>query len=503
MNIVVRNYSIVGPERALAGERGLVDAHWYTSPIPRDELRQLMQRRDGPAIRDTLLWFVLLGTSGYLAHQSWGTWWMIPAFFVYGTLYGSVSDSRWHECGHRTAFKTTWMNDAVYYLASFMVWREAVSWRWSHVRHHSDTIIVGRDPEIALPRPMKVRSPLKDFLGLTSNPPETKKILLNIMGRFTADELEYLPESEKPKVIITARVYGVIWLAVVGWCVAIRSIEPLMFVILPSFYGKWLLVTYGVTQHGGLAEDTLDHRLNSRSVRMNRLHRYLYWNMNFHMEHHMFPTVPFHALPGLHQSIKGDLPPVYPGFRSAYREIWSVYQQQKSDPQFFVDRSSLLPTPKQTSTSRPTSTSTDSSNSTDSSTPATMPMPMPGLIVSATTTLTAESLDTSGDVDQWMEVSPSAALVNNDVIRFDAGEQTFAIYRLDDGQLRATDGLCTHAKVHLCGGLVSDGIIECPKHNGRFDIATGKALSRPVTVDLTVHEVREVDGKIELRVANP
>jgi Na+-transporting NADH:ubiquinone oxidoreductase subunit F len=486
VNIAVRNYSIVGPERARAGERGLVDANWYTSPIPRDELRQLMQRSNGPAIRDTLLWFVLLGASGYVAHLSWGTWWMIPAFFVYGTLYGSVSDSRWHECGHRTAFKTTWMNDALYYLASFMVWREAVSWRWSHVRHHSDTVIVGRDPEIALPRPMKVRSPLKDFLGLTSNPPETKKILLNIVGRFTADELEYLPESEKGKVIATARIYGLIWLAVVASCVALRSVEPLMFVILPSFYGKWLLVAYGVTQHGGLAEDTLDHRLNSRSVRMNRVHRYLYWNMNFHMEHHMFPTVPFHALPGLHQAIKHDLPPVYSGFGAAYREIWGAYQKQKSDPQYFVDRSSLLPTPT------------------------------PKPIVSTTTNLPTESLgpsvdvdvdvdgdgDVDGDVDRWMHVSASSALANNDVIRFDAGEQTFAIYRLDDGQLRATDGLCSHAKVHLCGGLVSDGIIECPKHNGRFDIATGKALSRPVTVDLSVHEVREVDGRIELRVTS-
>ena len=73
---------------------------------------------------------------------------MIPAFFVHGTLYGSVSDSRWHECGYRTALKTSWMNDAIHALASFMVWREAVSWRWSHFRHHSDTIVVGRDPEM-------------------------------------------------------------------------------------------------------------------------------------------------------------------------------------------------------------------------------------------------------------------------------------------------------------------------------------------------------------------
>lgn len=458
-----RNYSIVGPERSFAFEHGLVDAAWYTSPVDREKLRLLMQRRNGPAIRDTLLWFALLGGSGYLAHRSWGTLWMVPAFFVYGTLYGSVSDSRWHECGHRTAFKTAWMNDVVYYLASFMVWREAVSWRWSHIRHHSDPIIVGRDPEIAFQRPMKIRKPLKDFLGLTSNPGETKKILLNCVGRFTADERDYLPESEHPKVILTARIYVAVWLAVIGASVALRSVEPLMFVVLPSFYGKWLLVAYGITQHAGLAEDTLDHRLNSRSIRMNRLHRYLYWNMNFHTEHHMFPNVPFHALPALSAATKADFPPPYSGFRAAYREIWSAYKAQQTDPNYFVDRSSLLP----------------ASAISEETIPASV----------------AQVIDHSG----WITVADSSALVPNDVLRFDLGDETFAVYRLGDGQVRATDGLCSHAKVHLCGGLVRDGQIECPKHNGRFDIETGKAMSRPVKVDLGVHEAREVNGRIEIR----
>jgi fatty acid desaturase len=68
------------------------------------------------------------------------------------------------------------------------------------------------------------------------------------------------------------------------------------------------MVIYGTTQHAGLEENVLDHRLNSRTVYMNRLHRYLYWNMNYHIEHHMFPLVPYHALPKLHELIKDDLP---------------------------------------------------------------------------------------------------------------------------------------------------------------------------------------------------
>jgi Na+-transporting NADH:ubiquinone oxidoreductase subunit F len=474
MNTVMRDYSIVGPERRLALDHGLADASWYTSPIEREKLRLLMERRNGPAIRDTVLWFALLIGSGYLAHRSWGTWWMLPTFFVYGTLYGSVSDSRWHECGHRTAFKTGWLNDAVYFVASFMVWREAVSWRWSHIRHHSDTIIVGRDPEIAFQRPMKARVPLKEFLGLSSNPGETKKILLNVVGRFTADELDYLPEAEHKNVIRTARIYVAIWLAVIALCVAIRSVEPLMFVLLPSFYGKWLLVSYGITQHAGLAEDTVDHRLNSRSIRMNRLHRYLYWNMNFHTEHHMFPSVPFHSLPALSEALKEDFPPQYSGFGAAYREIWSVYQRQKTEPNCFVDRSVLLPR-------------------------STAPISTPIFRNSSDKNDVRANVDSPVSVDGWVRAANSSDLVNNDVIRFDHGSDTFAIYRLGDGRVRATDGLCTHAKVHLCDGAVRDGQIECPKHHGCFDVETGKAMSRPVTVDLRIHETREVDGRIEIR----
>ena len=140
------DYSLVGRDTTLAIQKGLADANWYTSPVPRETMRQLLERRDGPAIRDTLLWFALLFLFGYLGYALWGTWWAVIPFAIYGVLYASVSDSRWHESSHGTAFKSDWMNNALYEVASFMVLRESVPWRWSHTRHHSDTIIVGRDP---------------------------------------------------------------------------------------------------------------------------------------------------------------------------------------------------------------------------------------------------------------------------------------------------------------------------------------------------------------------
>ncbi len=111
-----------------------------------------------------------------------------------------------------------------------------------------------------------------------------------------------------------------------------RSILPLLLVGLTNLFGTWLLVTYGLTQHAGLAENVLDHRLNCRTVYMNPIHRYLYWNMNYHVEHHMFPLVPYHALPRLHAAVKDDCPTPYPSLFSAWREIVPTILRQVKDP---------------------------------------------------------------------------------------------------------------------------------------------------------------------------
>ncbi|WP_426033597.1 fatty acid desaturase [Cypionkella sp. TWP1-2-1b2] len=88
----------------------------------------------------------------------------------------------------------------------------------------------------------------------------------------------------------------------------------------------------GLIQHGGLAEDVVDHRLNSRTVYMNRVSRWLYWNMNYHVEHHMFPMVPYHALPRLHEVIKHDLPAPNASIYAVYIEMTRALLRQRKDP---------------------------------------------------------------------------------------------------------------------------------------------------------------------------
>lgn len=96
----------------------------------------------------------------------------------------------------------------------------------------------------------------------------------------------------------------------------------------------------------------------------------------------------------------------------------------------------------------------------------------------------------------WVEACAADEIDEEDVVRFDHSGRTFAIYRSADSVYFATDGLCTHEQVHLADGLVMDTIIECPKHNGRFDYTTGKAKGAPVCVDLKTYPVKVEGGRV-------
>ncbi len=96
----------------------------------------------------------------------------------------------------------------------------------------------------------------------------------------------------------------------------------------------------------------------------------------------------------------------------------------------------------------------------------------------------------------WVPVCNVNEIELEDVLRFDYESRTFAIYRSPDDQYFATDGQCTHELVHLAGGLVMGHVIECPKHNGRFDYRTGQAKGAPVCIDLPTYPVKVENGKV-------
>jgi fatty acid desaturase len=341
MNVIAtpRDYGLLGRDAKIAEEMGLASAQWYQCPLPRKRLKELMQRKDGPAIRDTIIWIASFLVSGGLAYFFWPSRWALPFFIIYGVLYGSSTDSRWHECGHGTAFKTRWMNDAIYHIACFMIMREPTVWRWSHTRHHTDTIIVGRDPEIAVMRPVVILKIISMFFAIPQTWAAIKSMLRHAAGRLGAEEATFIPEMERSRVYLVARIWLVLHAAVIAFAIYTGSILPMLFVgPLPTMYGAWVHIVTGLTQHGGLAEDVLDHRLNSRTVYMNPVLRFIYWNMNYHIEHHMFPMVPYHALPALHLELLPYMPKPCTSVFDAYCEIIPALLRQRKELGWSIER---------------------------------------------------------------------------------------------------------------------------------------------------------------------
>ncbi|MEO1025977.1 MAG: fatty acid desaturase family protein [Pseudomonadota bacterium] len=319
---MVNDYSLLG------GSAELNSPKWYRTAVPPDAIRALMQKSDAIALRDTALWLGIMGVTAGIGIALWPSWWSAPFWFVYGVMYGSASDSRWHECGHRTAFRTGWMNSVVYHLASFMLMRNPYVWRASHVRHHTDTVIVGRDPEIVAMRPPDLARLVFNVFGLIDVWVLGRRMLLHASGRLDPEEETYVRDEDVPRVVLVARVWLVIYAVVVLLAVSMGSILPLMVVGLPRLYGAWHHIMTGVLQHLGLAENVADHRLNTRTVLMNPISRFIYLNMNYHLEHHMFTMVPYYNLPKLHALIAHDVPAPEPSIVAAFARVLPVLRKQ-------------------------------------------------------------------------------------------------------------------------------------------------------------------------------
>ncbi len=185
-------------------------------------------------------------------------------------------------------------------------------------------------------RPSAAARIVGSFFGISDACNGWGRMLLNAGGRLHPEEATFIPEAEQPRGVFVARVWVAIYAATILAAVITGSLVPLLLVGLPRLYGAWHHVMTGVLQHGGLAENVLDCRLNTRTVFMNPVSRFIYWNMNYHEEHHMFPMVPFHQLPKLHDVIGHDLPSASTSIFSAYRDVLPVLWRRLSDPDSFL-----------------------------------------------------------------------------------------------------------------------------------------------------------------------
>ena len=99
----------------------------------------------------------------------------------------------------------------------------------------------------------------------------------------------------------------------------------------------------------------------------------------------------------------------------------------------------------------------------------------------------------------WVDALDADALPEDDVIGVEVQGRDIAIYE-SEGAYFATDNICTHGHARLCDGFLEEGEIECPLHQGRFDIRTGKALCEPLTEDIRTYPIKVEQGRVWLQL---
>lgn len=318
-------------------EEGLTN-EWYAAPLPRKELKAFFKRRDWPGIKHFGLYFLVLTATGLSAFflLKAGLWWaFVPMFLIYSMIF-AFSEAAWHETTHGTAFRTRWMNKAVNFIASVMGHRDMVYSTWSHAVHHSYTNHKGTDPELQAPRPPNFFIILWNFTRMQGSIVQLWLMARHAAGNVTPAARRIVPQSEWKKLVWGARGFLAIYLGLIIWSVAVQSWLPILFLFAPRFFGAWLLESVVTMQHPGLAEDVWDHRLNTRTVLIPKWVQFLYFNMNYHIEHHMFPLVPFHALEGLHDKVRDHYPKTYQGYWSVYRDLLPTLVKQVKDPDLYI-----------------------------------------------------------------------------------------------------------------------------------------------------------------------
>jgi fatty acid desaturase len=316
-----------------------VPPKWWTPSIDRNALRELMLRNDSQAWLHYGGWLLLLAAVGCFSAVLFnrGNAWCVLVFYLYATIF-SMNNPHMHESLHGTPFKTRFLNRLMFFICSAMELRATTLTRWRHMHHHAWTIIKGVDLEIQAPRPVRLWKVLIEFFYLDSTISLVPTLILHSLGAPTREARRVVPKAEYQKMFWTSRACLGLHLAVIAAAILLKSWLPILLFSLPRLYGGFLIWTLTLAQHSGLAEDVIDYRLNTRTIRLNPVLSFLNLHMQYHTEHHIFPNVPFHALSKFRGLIDNQMPSAYNGLWETYKEEIPVLWRQRRDASFFIRR---------------------------------------------------------------------------------------------------------------------------------------------------------------------
>ena len=325
--------------------------HWYRCNVDPALMRELTQRSDLMGLRQSFGHLGLCFLTGALAYFVFlringNTWtWSIPILFTtlffHGTFCTFLGGAACHELMHRTPFNTKYLNEFFLRVFAFFGWWDCVWFRPSHIKHHQVTTHNDYDGEVVLPSKFAFKD-WRLWVRLFACDPLNiwDSLKLNWKRAFGQMDNEWyefvLPESDtqlRRKHRNWAR-FTLLGHAVLAAIFVVTGHWFLIILVNGKFYCNWLSFLCGQPQHYGLSPNTPDHRLCTRTFTCSWLPALLYWNMQYHIEHHMFPAVPFFNLPKLHDAIKHALPPTPQGFISTWKEMLQIHRKQVENPDY-------------------------------------------------------------------------------------------------------------------------------------------------------------------------
>lgn len=206
-----------------------------------------------------------------------------------------------HECLHRTPFAHARLNETVGFWAGFANLLPFTWFRYFHLAHHRHTNIPSQDPELRQEKPGTLRQWLWHVSGL---PYWWSALRLLPRLALRRESPPWLPGRHRARAEREARqMLAVCLLALVS-----LTLSPVVWWVwlLPALLGQPFLRLYLLAEHGDCPR-VADMFRNTRTTFTHSIIRYVAWNMPYHCEHHVFPSVPFHRLPELHRRMRDHL----------------------------------------------------------------------------------------------------------------------------------------------------------------------------------------------------
>lgn len=221
-----------------------------------------------------------------------------------------------HECTHNTVFTRQWLNRLVANVCGFVLFLPAQWFYHFHHAHHRYTQDENRDPELATPKPDTYMRWMVHMSGLTIWW-ASAKLFAKALAEEPSDD--FIPKKKRRAVRREILLQLAVYVVLLAVCLMTGSKALFWIWLLPLLVGQPFLRAYLLAEHGGCDKGT-NMFANTRTVFTLPLVRWLTWNMSYHTEHHVYPTVPFHRLPKLHDLMKGHLVKMSQGYLAFNRE---------------------------------------------------------------------------------------------------------------------------------------------------------------------------------------